>query len=121
MKNTLVIIGGILSLLFGLFHLYLWKLLDWKKELIKLKQENSNVMQMLNIGTSVLLLSMGFVLLYFRTEVVFSSLGNAILIILALFYFIRLIMELVFPGRSIVFGFILLICVLIYLIPALIK
>ncbi len=121
MKNTLVIIGGILSLLFGLFHLYLWKLLDWRNELPKLKQENSNVIQMLNIGTSLLLLSMGFVLLYFRTEIVFSSLGSAILIIIALFFFARLIMELVFPGRSFIFGFILLICVSIYLIPALIK
>jgi hypothetical protein len=119
-RNTLVIIGGINFLLFGLFHLTFWYGLDWKNELIKLTEINSNVMQMLNIGISVFLLSFGFIMLFYRREILNSALGKALLIIFSLFWLARLVGEFAFPGSSIVFGIILFLCVLIYLIPAII-
>ena len=120
-RNILVIIGGINFLLFGLFHLSFWHGLDWKNELIKLTEINSNVMQMLNIGISVFLLSFGFIMLFYRREILNSALGKALLIIFSLFWFARLVGEFVFPGSSIIFGLILFLCVLIYLIPAIIT
>jgi hypothetical protein len=120
-KNTLVIIGGINFLFFGLFHLSFWYGLDWKNELIKLTEMNSNVMQMLNIGISVFLLAFGFLMLFYRREVLNSALGKALLIIFALFWLARLVGEIIFPGGSMIFGFILFLVVLIYLIPALMK
>jgi hypothetical protein len=117
-RNTLVIIGGIIFLLFGLYHLSFWYGLDWKNELIKLTEINSNVMQMLNIGISVFLLSFGFIMLAYRREILNSALGRALLIIFALFWFARLVGELAFPGSSIILGIILFLIVLIYLIPA---
>jgi len=119
-RNILVIIGGINFLLFGLFHLTFWRALDWKNELIKLTEINSNVMQMLNIGISVFLLSFGFIMLFYRIEISNSVLGRALLIIFALFWLARLVGEIVFPGGSIMFGIILILCVLVYLIPAII-
>jgi hypothetical protein len=119
-RNILVIIGGINFLLFGLFHLTFWKALDWKNELIKLTEINSNVMQMLNIGISVFLLAFGLMMLFYRREIANSALGRALLIVFALFWLARLVGEFAFPGGSIIFGFILLLCVLIYLIPAII-
>jgi hypothetical protein len=117
-RHILVIIGGINFLLFGLFHLSFWYGLDWKNELIKLTEINSNVMQMLNIGIAVFLLAFGFLMLSYRREILNSALGKALLIIFSLFWLARLIAEVVFPGSSIALGFILLLCVLIYLIPA---
>jgi hypothetical protein len=119
-RNILVIIGGINFLLFGLFHLTFWKALDWKNELPKLTEINSNVMQMLNIGISVFLLAFGLMMLFYRIEISNSALGRVLLIIFALFWLARLIGELVFPGGSIAFGIILFLCVLVYLIPAII-
>jgi hypothetical protein len=120
-RNTIVVIGGILFLIFGLFHITFWFLFDWKNELIKLNEVNSNVMQMLNIGTVVILLSFGCIMLFYRSEILNTRLGNAILIISSLFFFARLIAEIVFPGSSIIFGLILFLCMLLYLIPAITK
>jgi hypothetical protein len=117
-----VIVGGINFLLFGLFHISFWfsPFLDWKNELVGLTQINSNIMQMLNIGISVLLLSFGVIMLSFCSEILYSALGRALLIVSSLFWLARLIGEFVFPGSSIIFGLILLLCVLVYLIPAII-
>lgn len=117
-RNTLVIIGGIIFMIFGLFHISFWFIFDWKNELIKLNEINSNVMQMLNIGTAILLLSFGYIMLFYRREILNSRLGRAMLIIFSSFFFARLVAEFVFPGSSIIFGIILLLIVLIYLIPA---
>jgi len=121
LRNTLVIIGGINFLLFGLFHLTFWHGLDWGNELVKLTEINSNVMQMLNIAVTIYLLSAGFIMLFYRKEILTSALGKALLISFALFWLARLVGEFAFPGSSIVLGIILLLCVLIYLVPVIIK
>jgi hypothetical protein len=122
-RNILVIVGGVNFLLFGLFHIGFWfdPVMDWKNELIKLTQLNSNVMQMLNLAIIVLFLSFGFVMLFYRKEMSNSALGRALLIAFALFWLVRLIAEIVFPGGFIVLGIMLFLCVLIYLIPAIIT
>jgi hypothetical protein len=124
LKKTLVIIGGINLLLWGLFHISFWFApfpMDWKNELIKLTEMNSNVMQMLNIGIAVFLLAFGFTMLFYRREILSSALGRALLIVFSLFWLARLAGECAFPGGSTVFGVILFLCVLIYLIPAIIS
>ena len=121
LKNVLVMIGGIGLILWGLFHITFWEILEWKNELITLNELNSNVMQMLNIAVIVLLLSFGCIFLVCRREIVSTKLGSAILIFFALFWFARLIGEFVFPGGSIMLGLVLFLFVLLYLIPAVIK
>ena len=123
-RKNLLIIGGATSLLWGLFHISFWFApfpIDWKNELIKLTEMNSNIMQMLNVGISVFLLAFGFIMLFYRREILNSTLGKALLIVFALFWLARLIGEIAFPGGSIALGVILFLCVLIYLIPAIIT
>jgi len=123
-RKNLVIIGGVTSLFWGLFHISFWFApfpIDWKNELMKLTEMNSNIMQMLNVGISVFLLAFGFLMLFYRREIANSALGRALLIIFSLFWLARLIGEIVCPGGSIVLGVILFLCVLIYLIPAIIS
>lgn len=117
LRTILVIIGGVILLLFGLFHMNFWGLFNWEKELLNLNQINSNIMQMLNIGMIVFLLSFGFILILYHKEILETIPGKAILITIALFFIVRLIAEFVFPGSSITLGYILFICVFIYLIP----
>ena len=59
LKITLVAVGGVLFILGGIFHILFWnwKFLNWKNELAKLNEINSNVMQMLNVGLIVFYLS----------------------------------------------------------------
>jgi hypothetical protein len=120
-KSVLVIIGGISLILWGLFHVTFWVGLDWKNQLPKLSEINSNVMQMANIAVIVTLLSFGCIFLFYRSEIVSTGLGTAVLLFFALFWLARLIGEFVFPGGSIMLGIVLFIFMLLYLIPALIK
>ena len=123
-KKILVIIGGINFLFWGLFHISFWFApfpIDWKSELIKLTEMNSNIMQMLNIGIVVFLFAFGFIMLFYCREILYLALGKALLFVFALFWFARLVGEFVFPGGSMAFGIILFLCALIYLIPAIIT
>ncbi|MDR0332700.1 MAG: hypothetical protein LBI15_04475 [Dysgonamonadaceae bacterium] len=121
-RNILVIIGGINFLLFGLFHIAFWfdPVIDWKNELPKLTELNSNIMQLLNIAISVFFLAFGFMMLCYRREILNSTLGRALLFIFALFWLVRLVGEIVFPGGFIIAGVIFFISVLIYSIPVII-
>jgi len=121
LRKTLVIVGGILLIVFGLFHLSFWNLFDWKNELTKLNLENSNIMQILNICISVLLLSFGFIFIFYRKEILNTGIGRALQIAFSIFFFARLILGFVFPGEPIILSFILLCCALVYLIPAFSK
>ena len=121
LQKTLVTIGGILFIIFGLFHLSFWKLFNWENELAKLSLANSNIMQMLNLGLCVILFSFAYILLANRNEVINTKIGKTILIVCALFFLARLVMDFVFPDGALVLQIILLICALIYLIPVIIK
>jgi hypothetical protein len=118
-RKTFVIIGGIIYIVMGLFHLSFWILFDWQTELFKLNQINSNNMQMLNIVCSFFMLSFSFMLLGYNSRVLNSKLGRSVLIISSGFFLIRALIEFAFPGNSIVFGAVLLAIIPIYLIPAL--
>lgn len=121
LKKILVTIGGVLFILMGVFHLLFWKLFDWGNELSKLSVTNSNIMQKLNIGLCILLFSFGYILLVNRKEVISTRIGKILLFVSTLFFLIRLVIEFIFPGGKLLFGIIFLICMLVYLIPAIIK
>jgi hypothetical protein len=117
-RNLFVVLGGSIYLLLGLFHTTFWKMFDWEKELTKLSQVNSNLMQMLNIGITIMVISLGIILIIYRKEVQSSKLGRALLIVSFLFFLGRMIAEFYFPGGSTAFGMILLLVTLVYLFPA---
>ena len=120
-RKNLVTIGGFNFLLFGLYHISFWFFPEWKSELIKLNEPIGNMVQMLNIGLSVFLLAFGFIMLFYRREILSSKLGRALLIVFSLFWLARLIGEFAFSGGSIILGVILFLLVLIYLVPVIIT
>jgi hypothetical protein len=118
-RRTFVIIGGIIFLVMGLFHLSFWILFDWQTELYKLNQINSNNMQMLNIVCSFFMFSFSYMMLMYNSRVLNSKLGRSVLIISSGFFLIRALIEFAFPGNSIVYGLVLMAIVPVYLIPGL--
>ena len=121
LQKILITTGGLLFVLFGIFHLFFWKMFDWKNELSKLSITNSNIMQMLNIGCSFIVLSLAYILLFHRKDIINEKLGKPVLIMSGLFYFIRMVMEFAFPEGSLVFAILMFFISLIYIVPALIK
>lgn len=121
LKKGLITTGGVLFVLFGVFHLFFWTLFDWANELQNLSVLNSNIIQMLNISLSFYFFAFAFVYLFKRNLLLTGALGKIVLYINAIFFFIRLILEFAFPEGSLFFGVFLLICALVYLLPAVLK
>lgn len=121
LQNVFIVAGGIILIFFGLFHAAFWHLFDWSSELKELQVVNGNIMQMLNVGIICLLVSFGIILLIYRREVALSGLGRVLLFALSLFFFVRGVLEFVYPESSFLLGVVLFLVAMIFLIPALWK
>ena len=121
LSEIILIIGGVFNLAFAVFHMYFWKLFRWKDELEKLHHVNRAVMQILNLCLTFLFIVFGVLSIYYRHEMVSTSLGNALLVSIAVFWILRMIEQLIFFGlkstRSIVFTILFILGGVIYLTP----
>jgi hypothetical protein len=125
MKNTLLIIGGIHALLFAAFHLSFWRLFRWKAELARVSTVNKGVMQVLNLCLTYLFIALGLVTLADREEILVTRLGHHLLLVLCLFWFIRLVEQFVFfaerSWRSVSLDILFLAGAAIYGLPLVMK
>lgn len=118
-----IIIGGFFALAFFVFHIFFWRLFDWKKDLSSLSPVNRAVMQILNLCLMIVFLIFAYVSIFHAGELLTTGLGRAILAGIALVWFLRAIMQIVFFGLrnavSIAFFMIFLIGTGLYLLPLL--
>lgn len=114
--------GGIFNLGFTIFHLFFWKLFDWKKDLASLTPINRSVMQILNLCLTFMILVMSYVSLFLPQEMLTTDLGKSLLVAFALFWFLRMLEQIfVFEVKgslSFVFTLIFLLGSIFYVIPA---
>ena len=122
---TWVYLCGLFSILFGIFHLFFWRLFKWKSDLKKLTPPNRAIMQILNIRLIYVFFFVGFLCLAFPHELISTPLGNALLIGCSLFWLGRTIEQFVFLKMDHVLVHILtvlfLIGTILFLIPVLGK
>jgi hypothetical protein len=85
---------GIYHLGFALFHLGFWKLLRWKEELARLGHVNRDVMQILNICLAYLFFAFAAIAFVFP-----EVMGPQWLVVLAGFWLVRAVLQLVFFRR----------------------
>jgi len=95
-KEFIVISCGIFNISFGILHLFFWRLFDWKHDLQKISYYNRVTIQVLNLRMIYVFLSVGLILILFRFDIMYSVIGNAILVGMLLFWFGRLIEQLIF-------------------------
>ena len=93
-------IGGVINLLFAIFHLYFWKLFDWQHELVSLSPDNRAIMQVLNIHTAYILVVFFILSLAFSNEVITTKFGQMFGMAIAGFWILRAVNEAVFWGLS---------------------
>ncbi len=120
--DIFLLIGGAFNLFFALFHIGFWKLFKWKTELPKLSFINRGVMEVMNLCLIFLFLAGAFLMFFYRGELFATSLGSAVLIFWALFWFFRTIEQFVFFGfnrGSVAFGVIFAAGFFVFLVPAL--
>ena len=115
--------GGIYNLGFTIFHLFFWKLFDWKKDLASLTAVNRSVMQILNLCLTFMIFVMSYVSLFLPKEMLATRLGRNLLVAFSLFWFLRMLEQIfVFEvkGRlSAVFTLIFFLGSILYIVPVL--
>lgn len=114
-NDVLVILGGLLYLFFGVFHLTFFKIFKSTPDFQHLNTSLLKIVEMLNLGVIVFFVSMGVIILRFRQEIYRSKLGKALLLMSALFFIIRGMAELAFPTFKIAFIGTMVLASLVYL------
>ncbi|MEO8074582.1 MAG: hypothetical protein ABI686_15210 [Acidobacteriota bacterium] len=119
--KTLIIIGGFLWLAFFVFHLFFWKLFDWKRDLSSLTPVNKAVMQVLNLCLMLVFLIFAYISIFHTDELLTTGLGKSMLVGIVLFGVFRAIEQVIFFDlkhiRSKAVLFVALLGTTIYLIP----
>jgi hypothetical protein len=115
-------IGGVINLLFAIFHLSFWKLFDWQRELVSLSPDNRAIIQVLNIHTAYILVVFFILSLAFSNELITTKFGQMFGMAIAGFWILRAVNEAVFwglsSGRSWILAAVCLAIAALYIIPS---
>ena len=114
--------GGIYCFCFVAFHLMFWRIFKWRDDLRSLSFLNRAIMQVVNLSLTFAFVIFGYISLLHSKELLHTSLGHSLLILIALFWLFRAIEQIVFFKLkhlgSVVFLFIFLSGAVLYGIPA---
>lgn len=102
MNKILLMIGGIINVLLGVFHILLGISINHSTSLT---DSDKALMQVFNIGSILMVFFFASVSIVFVQELHSSKLGKSIIIFISLFYFIRAVEEPIFFNFSLpIFG-----------------
>lgn len=93
MRKTLLIIGGIVNILFGLFYIWMGRAIHLSDSLTP---GNRGLMQIFNIGTILLIFFFAYISFFCQRDLVGTKLGKTTLVLIALLYFLRAVEEPIF-------------------------
>jgi hypothetical protein len=91
-----LIIGGVISVFFGIFHLAFWHFFDWKTALAPLSPMNRAIMKVLNVHVAYTVLVFGCLSVLRSREFVGTRLGRSVSFFIAAFWLLRAVNEVVF-------------------------
>ena len=121
LSEVMILIGGFYNLGFAIFHLMFWRLFRWKRDLSSLTFINRSVMQILNLCLTFVFLLMAYISFFNTSELIQTNLGKTLLVGFSLFWFLRMIEQIIFFGIrnliSIALTLVFLFGCVIYLIP----
>ena len=89
-------LAAFFNLSFGVFHLFFWKVLKWKEQLMLVSTTNRAVIQTLNICLAFLFFLISYIFYFHFNEVLTTAIGNVLLLGIALFWSIRVVAQIYF-------------------------
>lgn len=119
--RTLIQIGGVLWVICFIFHVFFWRLFDWKNDLESVKTVNKGIIQVLNVCLMLCFLIFAYISLAETDELLSSSLGKSLIVGMALFGFFRVVEQFIFfdlrlfRSKIVLFGALLI--GIVYTIP----
>ena len=105
----MIILGGILHVLIGVFHLYFEKLFGYNSEIKQLSFINQRIALFLNIILTSFLFGIGILSISFHGEFTSTQLGIYLSFLLAAVWFFRAILQVMYFPLNNLRSFILLI------------
>ena len=121
MNKRMLFFGGILNLAICVFHVMFWKLYNWPDNLLCLMPDDQARMQVLDILLILVFLFFAFVSLFYCKTMLSSSIGRLLAWFIVIFYFVRIVSQIVFWDVLIIKSIVIIIgcifLILIYLVP----
>lgn len=94
--ETLILLGGLHSLGFAIFHMAFWKVFHWPRALASTGAATRAVAQILNLRLIYVLLGMAALCFFLPRELLGTRLGHALLAGMSLFWVGRTVEQFVF-------------------------
>ena len=123
--ESMILIGGIYSVAFAIFHLMFWRLFRWKKDLVSLNIVNRGVMQILNLCLTFVFLIFAYISIFHSLELLTTNIGKSLLLLISVFWFLRAIEQIIFfrlkKKASVALFVVFIVGVMIYLYPFIVS
>lgn len=120
--ELLIKAGGIYNIVLVVFHLFFWRIFNWKDDLRSLTFLNRAIMQVLNLSLTFAFIIFSYISLFHTKELISTPLGQSLLVFMALFWFARSIEQVIFfklnRWKSIAFFVFFLIGAVLYAVPS---
>jgi hypothetical protein len=94
--DLLIKAGGYYTIGLIVFHLLFWRIFHWEQELKQVSFLNRAIMQVLNISLIFAFILFSYISLAHTSELLTSSLGQSLLVLMALFWLARTIQQIVY-------------------------
>lgn len=102
-KVNLINICGFYNIILVIFHVFFWRIFNWKTTLEKGSKTTKAIVQIFNIQLVYLFVFMAVIYLMFSKELINSILGKSILIGYAGFWILRFIQQFIFLKQKVPF------------------
>jgi len=96
MNETLIKLAGFYNILLIIFHMMFWRIFNWREDLKTLSFLNKSIMQVLNISLTLVFVLFSYISFVHTNELLNTSLGNALLSLIAIFWFARAAQQVIF-------------------------
>jgi len=96
MNETLIKLAGYYNILLIIFHVMFWRIFNWREDLKTLSFLNKAIMQVLNISLTLVFVIFSYISLAHTSELLNTPLGNALLALIAIFWFARAAQQVIF-------------------------
>lgn len=94
--EMIVYAAGTLTLGFGIFHLFFWRLFRWKRELRKISSVNRGIVQILNLKMSYVFFLVAMLCFTLPEDMFQTRLGRWLMMGMSIFWLLRMLEQFVF-------------------------
>ncbi len=96
MNETLIIAGGVYTVVLIIFHVLFWRIFKWPETLESLSYVNKATMQVLNISITFIFFIFAYVSFVHTQELLNTQLGNSLLVLISCLWLFRAVLQVIY-------------------------